>query len=103
MPVLSADGSLPLGQRYLLEVGTHCGVAVLGVPINGTFWRTDEANGATGDWMPNEWSGTLAHGQQLLTIEVSLSADGRTLSATAAGKSVSYRAVTDADSTALCA
>ena len=103
MPVLSADGSLARDQSYLLEVGTHCGVAVLGVPINGIFWRTDEANSAAGDWMPTEWSDSLANGQQLLTIEVSLSAGGRTLSATATGRSVSYRPVTDADPTALCA
>lgn len=103
VPVLSADGSLPLGQPYMLEVGTHCGVAVLGLAIDSQFWRTDEANSAAGDWMPQEWSDSLGPGQQLITIEVLLSGDGTKLTASAAGRSVSYRPVTDDDPTALCA
>lgn len=103
MPVLSADGSLPRDQSYLLEVGTLCGVAVLGLPINGMFWRTDEANGTTGGWIPQEWSDSLEPGQQLITIDVLLSGDGTKLTASASGRSVSYRPVTDDDPEALCA
>ncbi len=103
MSVLSADGSLPLGRPFLLEVGTLCGVAVLGLPINGQFWRTDEANGTTGGWMPQEWADSLGPGQQLILIEVLLSADRAKLTASAAGRSVSYRPVTDDNPAALCA
>ena len=76
---------------------------MLGLPINGMFWRTDEADGATGDWIPQEWSDSLEPGQQLITIDVLLSGDGTTLTASASGRSVSYRPVTDSDPEALCA
>ncbi len=76
---------------------------MLGLPINGQFWRTDEANGTTGGWMPQEWADSLGPGQQLILIEVLLSADRAKLTASAAGRSVSYRPVTDDNPAALCA
>ena len=76
---------------------------MLGLAINGMFWRTDEANGTTEGWIPQEWSDSLEPGQQLITIDVLLSGDGTKLTASASGRSVSYRPVTDDDPEALCA
>jgi len=101
LPVLDYEALLPVGEPYALEVGTHCGVARLGLPVNGEFWLTDEADGARGAWMPPEWSGTSSGG--LLAVELVLSADGTELTVSRGGRSVSYRPVTESDPVRPCA
>ena len=91
------------GVAYELELGTHCGVEALGMPVNDTFWITDEANGSELDWMPIEWSQTLAPGEQIIALEVVLSSDETRLTATKAGRSVVYRPVTTSDPEMFCA
>ncbi len=102
LPVLTPDGSLPAGEPHQLEVGTHCGVGRFGLLVNERSWISDEAAGAR-DWMPTEWSDTLDRGEELLTVEVRLSEDGDTLTATVAGRSVTYRPVTSDDPLFECA
>ena len=102
LPVLDYEAVLPAGEAYALEVGTHCGVARLSPPVNGEFWLTDEANGARGDWMPPEWF-EIAGSRELITVELVLSTDGAEFTATAGGRSVSYRPVTESDPVRPCA
>jgi hypothetical protein len=89
VPTLGANASLAPGQRAQFVVNTHCGVEFLSLPLNGVFWHTDEAGPR--DWIPAEWSAGRSTGEQLLTIEVQLSADQRTLTASKAGRAVLYR------------
>lgn len=42
------------------------------------------------DWIPREWADTLGPGEELLTLEVELSTDERVLTATVAGRPVTY-------------
>jgi len=101
LPVLAIEGSLPVEETYLFEVGTHCGVGYLSLPINGRFWISDEAAGEW-NWMPPEWAETLGPGEELITMEVRLSDDGTALTATLADRSVSYRQTTEADPVIEC-
>lgn len=91
------------GVTYVLEVGTHCGVEWLGLPVNDVFWITDEADESASDWIPIEWSQTLSPGEQLIALEVVLSADGSHLTATKAGRSVVYRPNEATDPEKFCA
>ena len=103
LPSLSDSETLPPGQPYRFEISGHCGFAVLSRPVNGTLWRTDEAAGSTTDWIPAEWrSENLEFGDQLLTIEVRLSAEGTQLTASHGGRSVQYRPVNAADPESFC-
>ena len=102
LPELVSDDSLPAGEAYLFEVGTHCGVGYLGLPINDRFWISDEAAGMS-DWIPTEWADTLDPGEELITLEVELSTDEAVLTATAAGRPVAYRPVTSNDPVFECA
>ncbi len=104
-PVETISGGLRAlpGVAYVLDVGTHCGVEALAMPVNDTFWITDEANGSDSDWMPIEWSQTLGPGEQIIAVEVVLSLDETRLTATKAGRSVVYRPVTTSDPEMFCA
>jgi hypothetical protein len=71
----------------VLAVGTHCGVAVLGLLVNGYVWRTSEAEGI--DWVPHEWyPGPVP--PDPIEIRVSLSDDATVLTAEANGREVTY-------------
>jgi hypothetical protein len=99
-----SDGTRALPEvPYLLRVGTHCGVEWLGMPVNDVFWITDEASGSTSDWMPVEWSQSLGAGEELIALEVVLSADESQLTATKAGRSVVYRPRRPTDPEKFCA
>lgn len=101
LPVVPTNGSVPVGEPYQIEVGTHCGVGYFALPVNGTFWITDSA-GDERYWMPSEWANSLGPGDDLLTVQVELS-DHDTMTATAEGRSVVYRPVTDSDPIRECA
>ena len=88
------------GRTYSLDIGTHCGVAVLSRDVHGHSWRTDEAEASTG-WTPPEWVHPTH--LELLTVLVVLSADESRLTATYNGRSVVYRKVTAADPVFSCA
>ena len=94
-PDAEPNSSVQIGRPDQIEVGTHCGVGVLGLPVNGIFWIADTAQGER-DWMPSEWASSLGPGEQLISLNVALS-DSATLTATAAGRSVVYRPVTEDD------
>jgi hypothetical protein len=100
-PVVDPNSSVPIGQPYHIKVGTHCGVGMLGIPVNEVVWITDTAHGER-DWMPTEWASSLGPGEQLIGLEVVLS-DDATLTATAVGRSVIYRPVHDGDPLMECA
>jgi hypothetical protein len=51
------NGIVPVNRPFKFEVGSHCGVGRLGLPVDGRFWITDEANDEP-DWMPSEWAAT---------------------------------------------
>ena len=87
------------GQPQLIEVSTHCGAGFLSRSINGHWWRTAEASDE-GGWLPAEWSSPEAASGLLL--ELLLSDDGNTLTATYNGRSVEY-ASTDLRTSDLCA
>ena len=101
LPVVDPNSSVPIGRPYQIEVGTHCGVGVLGLTVNGIVWTTDTAKGER-NWMPTEWASSLGPGEELITLEVVLS-DRETLTASAEGRSVVYRPVSADDPEYLCA
>ena len=101
-PELGHDIRLEAGVASLFEVGTHCGVGSLGLPIHDRFWISDEAAGMS-DWIPTEWADTLGPGEELITLEVALSPDEAVLTATVAGRPVAYRPVTSNDPVFECA
>ena len=104
VPVLVEGAPLPPATPFRLEVGTHCGVAELGPLVNGIRWRTDEVAAGTGlDWIPPEWSAELGPGDQLLTVEVVLSADQTRLTASTHGRAVEYRPSRADEPAVLCA
>ncbi len=97
------SGSLPVGGSYLVEIPTHCGVAVLGRKINDIFWTVTGSTQRGEDWMPVEWFESLSPGEEQLTVEMSLSDDEARLTLTAAGRTVTYRPMTADDPEFLCA
>jgi hypothetical protein len=99
---LPTEGSVPTGRPFSLEVGSHCGVGWLGLPVDGKFWITDEATNDL-DWMPEEWAATQPVGAGVITITVELSSDREVLTASLAGRSVAYRPSTANDPTVECA
>ena len=101
LSVADHTSSVPLGQPQHIEVGTHCGVGVLGLSVNGIVWTTDSARGER-DWMPTEWASSLDAGEELITLEV-VQSDDTTLTATAEGVSVVYRPVSADDLVPECA
>jgi hypothetical protein len=101
LPVVDPTSTVPIGQPHQIEIGTHCGVGVLGLPVNGIVWMTDTARGER-NWMPSEWASILGSGEELITLEVVLS-DSATLTASANGVSVTYRPVTADDEVPDCA
>lgn len=101
LPILEPGDELPVGEAYSLVVGTHCGVRVLGPIVNDTLWITDEATWP-GDWMPTAWAEAIEGGQELIALEVVISADSGDLRATAEHVSVSYRTVADDDQVPGC-
>jgi hypothetical protein len=64
---------------------------------------TDEAKGATVDWMPQEWISGRSPASSILTVLVVLSADESQLTVTYQGRAVVYRRVTSSDPETLCA
>ena len=102
VPVLVPGETVPPGVARRVEIGTHCGVAVLGARINEVTWIADEAAGAT-DWLPDEWAAALAPGRELLEVEVELAEDGGELRATAADRTVVYRPAGPSDVVPGCA
>lgn len=102
LPALTAERSLPSGEPYRIVINRHCGVGYFSPPVNDGFWIADEAN-LEPDWIPSEWADTLGPGDDLITVEVVLSADGTELTATTAGRSVVYRQMTAADPVLECA
>ena len=100
--VLPTNGSMPAARPFTFEVGSHCGVGWLGLPIDGRFWIADEAKGVR-DWMPDEWAATQNIGANLITLTVELSADRQQLTASLAGRSVVYRPVATSDPVVECA
>jgi len=101
-PLLAPDDSVAAGLPVRLQVGTHCGVERLGLPVNGVFWITDEGQGAP-DWMPPEWEATQGSGEELITLTIELSTDQSQLTASFAGHSVGYRQIADSDPVVGCA
>ena len=91
------------GVVYLWEFSSHCGVERLLLPVNDVLWITDEANGTESDWMPIEWAQTLGAGDEMIALEVVLSADGTQLTATKAERSVVYRPITPSEAGRYCA
>ena len=101
--MLTAERSLPSGERYRIVINTHCGVGYFSQPVNDVFWIADEANLEL-DWIPSKWADKLFEpGDDLLTVEVLLSADGNEMTATTAGRSVVYRQMTADDPVFECA
>ena len=91
--VFSVGEPLPTAETVLLEVGTHCGVEV--ISASGSNWRTDEPGPVPNeDWIPVEWSEALAQRGGLLVLEVLLSEDQSILTASAGGRTVTYRPLT---------
>lgn len=101
-PALPTDGSVPAGQPFSFEVGNHCGVDRLALPVDGKFWITDEAKNERG-WMPKEWAATQSVGAGSITITVELSTDREELTASLADRSVIYRPQTPNDPVFGCA
>lgn len=99
---LPASGSVPVNRPFTFEVGSHCGVGQLGLPVDGRFWITDEAKGEP-DWIPPEWAGKQKVGANLLTMTITLSTDRGQLTATLADRGVLYRPVTTSDPVVECA
>ena len=100
--LLPAIGSLPAGRPFSFEIGSHCGIRRLGLPVDGRFWITDEAKGVP-DWIPREWAATQQVGVGLIAVTVELSPDRERLTASLAGRSVVYRPVMTDDPVVLCA
>ena len=91
--------SLVPERTYSLDIGTHCGVAVLSRNVHDQRWTTDEADGAT-DWMPPEW---LAEGPgAVLTVLVVLSTGQSHLTVTYNDRAVVYRPLTPRDPVTFC-
>ena len=82
--------TLPLDQPVRIELGTHCGVRVLGQMINGHVWRTDEASVGGGDWLPAEWMTDPTRPDGPLAVTVALRGDGTSLTATLNDRTVVY-------------
>jgi hypothetical protein len=99
--VAGADGQ-STEQPFVIEVGIHCGVGQLGLAVDGRPWVTDEGIGVF-DWMPDEWVAMVGPADALITLEVVLSADRNMLTATANGRSVTYRPLEPDDPPAICA
>ena len=87
---------------YALQINTHCGAAVLSRTVHGVSWRTDEANGSTGDWLPSEWVST-DRAANLLEVLVVISADESQLTVTYGDRAVVYRRSTTDDPEFVCA
>lgn len=101
-PLLAPDDSIGGDHPVRVQVGTHCGVGRLGLPVNGVFWITDEARGAP-DWMPGEWESARPSGEELITLTIELSADQSKLTASFAGRSAEYRQIAQSDPVVDCA
>ena len=86
----------PVQQPFALEVGTHCGVGRLGLPVDGRTWVTDEGVGEF-DWMPDEWDAIVGPADAFITLDLVLSADRTVLTASANGRSVIYRPLSPDD------
>ncbi len=99
---LPTNGSMPVDRPFTFEVGSHCGVGQLGLPVDGRFWITDEAQGEP-DWIPPEWAATQKVGANLIAVTVKLSTDRGHLTATLADRAVVYRPVTTSDAVVECA
>ena len=83
LPIVTTE--LTPGESGLLTIGTHCGVGVLGRIVNGSVWRTSEADAT--DWVPFEWeSGPMED----IEVVVALSEDGSTLTVEMNGRAVTY-------------
>ena len=87
---LPTNGSMPVDRPFTFEVGSHCGVGQLGLPVDGRFWITDEAQGEP-DWIPPEWAATQKVGANLIAVTVKLSTDRGHLTATLADRAELWR------------
>ena len=87
------------GETVSFTIGTHCGVRVLPSAVDNRSWITDEAQGDSG-WIPDEWR---EPNQGMVTVELELSNDASTLSASLGGRTVTYRPTTPEDGEILCA
>lgn len=97
----SGESPVPRDQPFLFEVGVHCGVGWLGLPVDGRMWITDEANKER-DWMPVEWSATQRTGVPMISLTLELSADGSRLTATRSSRAVVYRPIRDDEQPFMC-
>ena len=94
LPRLGSDGALAVGEsRIAYDIGTHCGVEWLSIPINDEIWRaTDlEKTDATGiDLVPSAWG----RANDRLDLVVTL-LDSSTLEVASAGTDVVVTYVPD--------
>ncbi|MDQ3468607.1 MAG: hypothetical protein M3487_02355 [Actinomycetota bacterium] len=90
-PTVSGDVIEP-GYPWRFELYVHCGIGVLG-QLNGVWWMTDEGGGRLDD-VPDRWAPLVADGEQTIVVEVLMTeGPAPTLTATAAGYSVTYHPV----------
>jgi hypothetical protein len=87
LPRLRSDGSLAIGESLIaFDVGTHCGVEWLSIPINGQLWRAidlEETDAAGIDLVPSAWG----QANDRLDLVVTL-IDATTLEVTSPGTDV---------------
>jgi len=92
----STTSPLPLAKSSLAPetpssyaLGIHCGARILGL-INGQVWRAAEGDDIH-QWIPAEWATDLAvRPDGPILLEVSLSSDEQTITASFNGRAVEY-------------
>lgn len=80
------------GYETAYRQSTHCGLEWLG-PLNDVNWRTDVPAGAI-DWIPTEWRSKVTDESMQLNVLIETEPEP-TLTATAKGHSVIYRATVE--------
>jgi len=99
-PLPAVPPELIPGQEVRAQLGTHCGVRILG-RVNGRWWRAAEAT-ETADWLPSEWAAAVAD-TEIIVVKIVLSADHTTITASSRGRSVVYTAGADLADSEYCA
>ena len=98
-PAVGADGTVAVGEtRIMYGLTTHCGLATIFRPIDGSQWTAIDSSSMTGiDPMPAGWSMLGPGGEQSINLVIERTGEN-TLTATAVGTDVSvdYRRAVDA-------
>ena len=101
-----AVAALSDGETRTVLITVLCGADYLPIGVNDTTWRAEELETDDQYWVPAEWAAatkTIDDTSDALQLELRMESGLSRLTATANGRSVSYRPITPDDPPNTCA